>query len=173
MVIASVVYSNTADGLGLTNQTSTNVAFPRNIYIVNSVFYGNGSDGIALTAQASNTPLSMAVYNSIIYNNTSNGITLSQAGVISFARNNAFGANGTARTNWPVGVGDVTLTADPFVNAAGANFALNSTAGGGVSCKAAGFPGVLITGGTGFMDIGPVQAQFGSSSGQKSCGFVQ
>ena len=68
--------------------------------------------------------------------------------------NNTSGASHFLDTN----VGGVVLTADPFVNAAAGNFALNATAGGGAACRAAGvlgvFPGALSTG---YLDIGAVQ----------------
>lgn len=56
--------------------------------------------------------------------------------------------------------GFVTLTANPFTNAAGNDFSLNTTAGGGAACRASGVPGVfngLST--TGYLDIGSVQHQ--------------
>ncbi len=39
--------------------------------------------------------------------------------------------------------GCITLTADPFANAAGGDFSLNQVAGGGAACRAAGFPSTL------------------------------
>jgi hypothetical protein len=52
----------------------------------------------------------------------------------------------------------VTLTGDPFVNAAGGNFALNNTVGAGADCRAAGIPGAFPGGTTtGYLDIGAVQ----------------
>ncbi len=54
---------------------------------------------------------------------------------------------------------DLVLTADPFVNAAAGNFALNTTAGGGALLRAAGFPGVFPGAlSTGYLDIGAVQS---------------
>ena len=68
--------------------------------------------------------------------------------------------------NWGTGQGDVTLSANPFTNATGNNFALNSTAGGGAAVKAAGFPGVLPNGGgTGFIDGGALQSAGGGGGG--------
>jgi hypothetical protein len=52
----------------------------------------------------------------------------------------------------------VTLSASPYVNSGSNNFALNTTAGGGAACRAAGIPGtwpLLST--TGYRDIGAVQ----------------
>lgn len=71
---------------------------------------------------------------------------------------NAYGSHTSgSRNNWPAGVHDVSLSADPFANAAGGDYAPNSTAGGGASLRAAG---------TGSADIGAVQHQdAGGSSG--------
>jgi hypothetical protein len=57
---------------------------------------------------------------------------------------------------------DVTLTADPFVNASGGDFRLNGVAGGGLACRGFGvpnrWPGLTIAG---YPDLGAVQAQPG------------
>ncbi len=54
----------------------------------------------------------------------------------------------------------VPLTVDPFVDGDNGNFSLNTTAGGGAACRAAGFPGVFPGGTTtGYLDIGAVQHQ--------------
>lgn len=53
---------------------------------------------------------------------------------------NAFGANGTDRAGTMYNsFQDITLSADPFTNAAGDDFTLNSTAGGGALLKSLGF----------------------------------
>ena len=49
-----------------------------------------------------------------------------------------------ARNDYPTFATDVTLTADPFTNDAGGVFTLNTTAGGGAACKAAGFQSTLL-----------------------------
>lgn len=55
-------------------------------------------------------------------------------------------------------VGFVNLTADPFTNAASGDFSLNTTAGGGASLRAAGFPGLMPRGtSTGYADVGAIQ----------------
>lgn len=56
-------------------------------------------------------------------------------------QNNAVGNMGAGDTNpgnWPV-IGQITITADPFTSST--NLTLNSTAGGGAACKAAGTRG--------------------------------
>ena len=73
---------------------------------------------------------------------------------------------------WPVGAGDVTLSASPFTNAVGNDFSLNATAGGGAAAKAAGFPGAL-TAGTGNIDLGALQSAAGASGAQTVSGYAQ
>lgn len=60
-------------------------------------------------------------------------------------------------TGYVAGAHDVVLTGDPTVAGASNNFALNNTAGAGAACRAAGFPGVMAVGGTGYIDGGPLQ----------------
>ena len=75
---------------------------------------------------------------------------------------NAFYASNTADTLNVVDRVDPTniaLSADPFTNAAGNDFSLNNTASGGADCRAAGFPGAMQTGGTGYPDVGALQHQ--------------
>jgi hypothetical protein len=53
-----------------------------------------------------------------------------------------------------IAIGEITLTADPFTNAASGDFSLNTTAGGGALLRAA---GLSPFGQTGYPDIGAVQ----------------
>jgi hypothetical protein len=84
---------------------------------------------------------------------------------------NAYGANTTNRTGLSAGAHDITLTADPFVNRAAANYALNNTAGGGALLRAANFPGALNVGGTGYLDVGALQHQ-DTGGGTTVSGFL-
>jgi hypothetical protein len=65
------------------------------------------------------------------------------------------GASGRTHGTPNCDVGPITLTADPFTNAAALDFSLNNTAGGGALLRAA---GISPYGQTGFIDIGAVQA---------------
>ena len=57
---------------------------------------------------------------------------------------NALGGNDTADWNGIAAGGtNVTLTGDPFTDAAGGDFSLNSTAGAGAACKGIGYPTVM------------------------------
>lgn len=127
--LSSAVYKNTGDGIRI-NSTAGGVPFQS----LNTVYYGNGGWGINNTGGTAQSPFSFAFMS------------------------NAFGANTSGATTGLIQPqsGTVTLTADPFIS--GTNFALNSTTGGGAALKAVGFPGVLLAGGTGFIDIGPLQS---------------
>jgi hypothetical protein len=81
---------------------------------------------------------------------------------------NAYFSNTSgARSQFQAGAGDVTLTGNPFTNAAGGDFSLNSTSGAGAACRGTGYPGVFPGGlTTGHVDIGAVQhAASGGAAG--------
>jgi len=62
--------------------------------------------------------------------------------------------------------GLVTLSASPFTNAAGNDFSLNTTAGGGSACRGAGTPGAYLgLSTTSYPDIGAVQHQDSGGGG--------
>lgn len=63
--------------------------------------------------------------------------------------------------------GFVSLSGDPTTDGAGGDFSLNSTAGAGAACKAAGWPSSWpgVSGTTGYPDIGPVQSQSTGGTG--------
>jgi hypothetical protein len=110
-----------------------------NALLVNDIFYGGGTTYF--------TP------------DTSNGAGTTY----SLGHNNAIDSQGMAFYS---SVGDVALTVDPFVNGATGNFALNSTAGGGLGLKQTGFPGVFPGGtSTGYLDVGAVQTSGAPGTG--------
>jgi len=166
VVVGNVIANNTgasSDGLSV-------AVFYVN-FIHGNVFYGNGRDGIRLTNQY---PARECVQNNIFVSNGGYGINSSSAPTKTYSAAIAYNAfyNNTsgARNNIATGVGDVTLTSDPFVASGSGNFALNNTAGAGAACRAAGFPGAFPGGTTtGYADIGAVQHQ---DSGGASGGFV-
>jgi hypothetical protein len=92
--------------------------------------------------------------------------TLLRSGT-SGGRNNFAGSLTSGyQNNFANGVNLVTLTADPFTNAAGGDFSLNTTAGGGALVRAAGFPGVYPGGTTtGYKDGGAAQHQDSGGGG--------
>lgn len=169
--VACVSYGNTTAGYWV-NDTST---FVRCISSGNSgassdgwdtrnfpstfahcVSYGNGRHGFNQT----NTAL-VEWLNCIAEANGGYGYTgnvTPNTGLLRYCAgyNNTSGAYDTAVIVRVVGF--VTLTASPFTNAASGDFSLNTTAGGGSSCRAAGYPGVFPNGTTtGYVDIGAAQ----------------
>lgn len=123
----------------------------------------------------------MTALGCVSYNNTGDGFESSTTGrvnsymdCISFSDagygwkpfslgemiNCAYGADGagSGRINTVpfVDQNPITLTANPFTNAAGGDFSLNNTAGGGALLRALGFSPY---GQTGYLDIGAVQHQ--------------
>lgn len=66
---------------------------------------------------------------------------------------NTTGATGFYN-GWPAGVGDVTLTGNPFTNGGSNNFALNNTAGAGAAVRGAGNPSYLDGGALQHQDAG-------------------
>ena len=174
----SIIKSNGGKGVNF-NNTNNNGTNPSYIWpiLLNNAIINNTSDGVAISVNQTGAPGSVVAWNNIIDSNGGygiNGIGTSPLGIgmISF-RSNAYRANSSgALHQLPAGTGDVTLSADPFVNRAANNFALNSTSGGGAACKQAGFPGVLPVGGTGYIDIGPLQSQGGGPSSPSPVGFV-
>jgi hypothetical protein len=144
--------SNTADGVHFTNGGTIDDA---NFWFINSVLANNGGDGFESTSATVKTILQ--VVNSIIYGNTGTGIKAGVAPAFQYAVANGYGANGTDRSNFNAGTGDVALSANPFTNSGSGDFSLNATAGGGAALKGVGFPGVSIFG-TGHLDIGALQS---------------
>lgn len=125
--------------------------------VINATAYGNGRDGIR-SGQANTshwnclstvnggygmngTTTYLVWVNCATYNNTSGGI------------------NGTSAAQC-ASIGAIALSADPFANAAGGDFSLNATSGGGAACRAAAILGAFPRGTTtGYMDLGAVQHQ--------------
>lgn len=148
-----IVYANGANGYGDGNGSS--IPPGRSVFISNSIFSSNTGAGIQ-----ANTEFTF-ISNCILDRNTTYGIDFAGVTLNSGQWNNAFYNNTTAQRNGAGGsVNDVTLSADPYTSV-GTDFSLNSTAGGGAACKAAGFPGVMIGGGTGNASIGALDPSSG------------
>jgi len=152
------VHDNTSDGVAVftTGRVTGNVIANNGghglIYnygglILNNILYGNGGDGIRATQSYSFNIGAGVCENNILVNNGGYGINQPTAQTHAdypWIDYNAFYNNTSgARQNVNASPHDVTLTGDPFTNAAGDDFTLNNTAGAGAACRGAGFPGTL------------------------------
>lgn len=119
-----------------------------------------GTAGSNIVIAALGSGFHCSIHNNIITGAAAYGIT-APAGADAFvvADYNAYYNNTSgARNNLTAGTHDVTLTGDPFTNAAAGDFSSNTTAGAGAACRATGYPGVFPGGlTTGYPDIGGVQ----------------
>lgn len=145
--IADTNTGATTDGWSLTGDSN----------LVNCVAYNNGRDGFRATDEACNFT------NCIAESNVAVGINLSGAVDSTLLTNNATFGNPTGISlgtgKGVISLNNVVGTSTFFVDAPNQDFALNNVAGGGAAARDAGYPGVLAVGGTGFMDIGALQAQ--------------
>jgi len=135
----------------------------------NCVAYNNARDGFRVTG-ASN-----ALDNNIAESNVGSGFLVNNVDSI-FLRNNATYGNSTAFSlgtgKFVSNVNSVAGVTSFFTNAAGQDFTLNNTASAGALARAAGYPGALIIGGTGYLDIGALQHQdTGGAGGEHSAVF--
>ena len=143
-IIDSVFYSNL---YGILWTGDTDWASKQGIYCTNCAFVSNTSDAIRLFGSGTNYPEIIHLINCIIYGNGGYGINV-KTGLSNFhyyeGKNNAYGSNtsGNYTSSLYALPGEVTLTANPFISAG--HFTLNSTAGGGAACVAAGFQSLLI-----------------------------
>lgn len=144
------------------------------LYLTSNTFYNSTNDGAQINIAGGAGISPPIIGNNICYGNGGYCINF-PGGALPFnvpvTLPNGLGSNTLGNyNNWP-GVGDVTLTANPFTNAGGGIFTLNATAGGGAALKAAAFPGVTAAG-TGYLDIGALQSM-GASAGGGNHAYVQ
>jgi hypothetical protein len=130
--------------------------------VLNCVAYNNGRDGVRISDDA------VLIQNTIAESNVGTGINNVNQDSVVLVNNATFG-NGTGITpgtgKGVLNIGAVAGSASFFTNAAGQDFSLNNTGGAGAAARAAGFPGVLPVGGTGFLDIGALQHADPAGSG--------
>ncbi len=160
-MLRCIAYANT----GATVDGFTHTGNYGSVYI-NCVAHGNGRDGIRLADAASAD--SVVVRNCIIMSNGGYGVnSVTTTWADALIDYNFFRLNTSGDYNkLPAGAHDVDLSGDPFQNAAGADFSLNSTAGAGAAVRAAGWPGVMPGGTTtGYLDGGAIQHQDPAASG--------
>lgn len=137
---------NTGDGFNGDSDTPAVSTY----WFFNNLAYGNGGYGWNWATNGTlDTAVEAAFSAPFVFHNAYGGNTSGARGGLAIA-----------------GVGDVTLTADPFTNAAGRDYSLNATAGGGAAARAAGCPGPFPGGTTtGYRDIGAVQHQDAGGGG--------
>jgi len=139
------------------------------IQVENCTFYNQSSNGISIAETTYSANLQ--VVNSIFYNMLYGITTACTVGVFAnlraYFRKNAFGSMTSGfYQNFTGGIGDVTLSGDPFTSKSTGDFSLNNTAGAGAACRAAGFPGAFPGGTTtGYLDIGAAQHQDSGGGG--------
>jgi hypothetical protein len=125
--------------------------------IVNCTCYGNGRHGVNIAANV----VHETVINTLSYGNTGTGFNTYHARVTPSLYNCAAGGNGTDYdTDYATAakVNCLSAIVDPFVNAAGGDFAITSDQGG--SLYAAGLLGAFPTiATTGYQNIGAVQPE--------------
>ena len=133
---------------------------------------GQSGDGITITGGA---PLFLHLVSNIIYNNGGWGVNGASSKVFMGAnQNNGYGSNTSGnRSGFAAGPNDFAITAGPFTNSGSGDYSLNATAGGGVACKLAGYPGAFPGGtSTGFLDAGAVQTSGGGGGGSTGASYV-
>ncbi len=151
----------------IVNALGNGIQVANDSIVKNCVVYHPTGTGYGINI-ASGGPANTVIENCIVWNASGAGAVgigsgqTNQVSVGAMVRNCAVGSSTVADYQSTLAsyqkVGCLTLTADPFTNAAGNDFSLNTTAGGGALCRAAGIPGTwpgLST--TGYRDIGAVQ----------------
>ncbi len=138
-LIGCIVAANGGDGLNQANNNTDTM-----VYIIEECdFADNTGDGIQFGgAGGGQTGAAyIGVKNCIFWGNGGYGVNCPVAPKFAAAvRNNAYGSNTSGpRLNFPVGVSNVILTADPFVDASTGNYYLNNTLGGGASLRGTGY----------------------------------
>lgn len=176
-----VAYNNSVAGFGATadatamncisygNTTSSGHGFAdiRIMHCYNCTAYGNAGSGYY---EPNGVIDRSKLVNCIAYGQTRYGteMTISTDNRPALFVNCAWGNNtlGVHSNDPMIDLNAVTLTANPFTNAASGDFSLNNTAGGGSALRAAGIPSAFPTiGTTGYIDIGAAQGQAGGGGG--------
>lgn len=150
-----------SDGFLLNSSTLTQIPV-----VTQCVAYNNGREGFRVTGNKS-----VALTNCIAEDNAAFGFlgtTFTNGGSLSLYNCAGF-SNASGEVSGLSTFGEnlnfQTLTGSAFTDAANQDFSLNNTASAGAACRAAGFPGVLPIGGTGYIDIGTLQHQDAGGGG--------
>jgi hypothetical protein len=147
-----VLYLN---GKGISGQSASNSNTNSAAWVlINCAIVSNTGDGIVMGNSSGTNYCPLTLINCVIENNGGYGVDIGTAAAASTnswgptivnGANNAYRNNTSGdRNNFPALPGDVALTGEPFNNISSGDFTLNSTAGAGAACKAAGFQSTLI-----------------------------
>lgn len=136
VIIRSILSTNSGIGVKL----NYNSVF-YSLSLENCNIHNSTSDGINIPTTVAGAGIAiLSIINNIIQSNGGWGINSASALSCYLNRNNAYRNNTSGNlNNVSAGTNDVLLSADPFVNAAGGNFSLNNTPGGGAACRGAAF----------------------------------
>jgi hypothetical protein len=151
-IVGNVVKSNACTGIiaggsavsgnvvyGNSGSTSDGITFTYGTSVEGNVVANNGRDGI----RCADFILGPSVRHNVIISNGAFGIRYTGSQTIpqtlAFNRNAFYNNTSGSYSKITAGASDVALTADPFVDAANGNFALNSTSGGGATLRALNF----------------------------------
>jgi hypothetical protein len=143
--IGCLAYANTQSGF---SDAQTTVAYTAVHY--GCVAHGNTQHGFRSDSTTGGAGSYAGPTNCIAYGNSQYGFSCATTAMLNngnsllSARNNAVGSNTAGNyQNWATPEGAITLSADPFVNAAGGDFSLNTTAGGGAALRELGYPSTI------------------------------
>ncbi len=157
--ITHSVFANNNHALAFSSGRTNHSAL---IFLFNSTFYNSTSDHITLANQGAAIQAAVLLWENNIFDTSGGYVFNSSYSGVQFQvslRYNAYRANTSGLSNITLRtpeVAPITLTVDPFTNAAGGDFSLNNTAGGGAAVRAAGdfFPGGTTTN---YQDVGATQ----------------
>lgn len=185
-----IAFNLIANNTGATTD-GVNTGSANSVNIFNNTIYKSGRHGINIVQGT--LGIGGNIRNNLLISNGQSGTGYGFVGANvagwpaqPFYDGNAYFGNATGARNFVDDVGatnpinalhyvnslDITLTGDPFTNAAGGDFSLNNTAGAGAAVRGTGTPGALLgISQTGAMDLGALQAAV-TASGSNSA-YIQ
>jgi hypothetical protein len=131
--------------------------------LINCTAYGNAQNGFLVGSPSSQ--YYTLLQNCISEGNTGAGFSLPSTADSIYLNNCATYNNGSSITGAFNNLNPIAYTASAFTNAAGGDFSLNNTAGGGAALRGMGAPGPFPGGMTGYADVGALQSQAPTAGG--------
>jgi len=145
-IMRNIFADNAGDGIR-SQRTGTHPSINGGMIVEQNIFVNNGSDGIEITSSNNNPLRGTSIVDNIFSENSGLGVNLSGSptairllSVMLRISRNAFFSNTAGRMTASaieIEQGSITLTADPFVDAAAGDFNINNDAGGGADLRAA------------------------------------